>query len=332
MRRREFIAGIGATAALTFRARAQQPVPTVAFVNASPAAVSQRALAAFREGLGETGYVEERNVSVEYHWLDNQFDQLPALMADLVRRRVVAIATPSNVLIATAAKAATATIPIVFSVPIDPVRIGLVASFARPGGNATGIHYLALELAAKRLELLHALAPKATRVAILVNPANGPSGDETLRSVGDAARSIGLQTKVLKASTSGEIDAAFAKLAHDRGDDVYANDVLFVSGDAFFQSRSQQLVALTARDRIPAAYPDRATVAAGGLMNYGPDILEMYRQVGVYAGSILKGAKPGDLPVQQSTKFEFVINRKTAKALGLDIPLMLRMAATELID
>jgi putative tryptophan/tyrosine transport system substrate-binding protein len=334
MRRREFIAGIGGTAVLAFRAKAQQPVPTVAFVNARSAAASQRAVAAFRKGLGETGYVEDRNVIVESHWLDNQFDRLPALMADLVRRRVAAIATPSSALITTAAKAATATIPIpiVFSVPIDPVKTGLVASFARPGGNATGIHYLVLELTAKRLELLHALAPKATRVAILVNPANGPNADETLRSVGDAARSIGLQTKVLNASTSGEIDAAFARLAHDRVDDIYANDVLFVSGDALFQSRSQQLVALTARDRIPAAYPDRAAVAAGGLMNYGADIFDMYRQVGVYAGSILKGAKPADLPVQQSAQFEFVINRRTAKTLGLDIPLMLRLAATELID
>jgi putative tryptophan/tyrosine transport system substrate-binding protein len=332
MRRREFIAGIGGTAAWTLRARAQQPVPTVAFVNANPAAASQRVLAAFREGLGATGYVEDRNVAVECHWLDNQFDRLPALMADVVRRRVAVIATPSNVLIATAAKAATATIPIVFSVPIDPVKTGLVASFARPGGNATGIHYLALELAAKRLELLHTLAPKATRVAILVNPANGPNADETLRSVGDAARSIGLQTKVLKASTSGEIDTAFASLATDGRDDVYANDLLFVTGDAFFQSRNDQLVALTARESIPAAYPDRATVAAGGLMNYGADIVEMYRQVGVYAGTILNGAKPADLPVQQSAKFQFIINRSTAKALGLGIPVILRVAATELID
>jgi putative tryptophan/tyrosine transport system substrate-binding protein len=332
MRRREFIAGIGGTAALTFRARAQQPVPTVAFVNARSATASQRAVAAFRKGLGETGYVEDRNVTVEYHWLDNQFDRLPALMADLVRRRVAAIATPSSTPIATAAKAATATTPIVFSVPIDPVKIGLVTSFARPGGNATGIHYFALELTAKRLELLHELAPKPTRVAILVNPDNSLSADETLRSVGKAARSIGLQTKVLNASTSGEIDAAFARLAHDRGDDVYANDVLFVSADALFQSRSQQLVALAARDKIPAAYPERAAVAAGGLMSYGTDIFEMYRQIGVYTGSILKGAQPADLPVQQSTKFEFVINRKTAKALGLEIPVGLRVFATELVD
>jgi putative tryptophan/tyrosine transport system substrate-binding protein len=334
MRRREFIAGIGGIAAWAFRARAEQPPPTVAFVNAWSAGASQRAVAAFREGLSETGYVEDRNVTVEYYWLDNQFDRLPALMADLVRRRVAVIATPSSPLITTAAKAATATIPIpiVFSIPIDPVKTGLVASFARPGGNATGIHYLARELTAKRLELLHTLAPKATRVAVLVNPANGPSTDETLRNVGDAARSVGLQIKVLNASTSGEIDEAFAKLTHDRGDDVYANDVLFVSGDALFQSRSRQLVALTARDGIPATYPDRATVAAGGLMNYGANIFEMYRQVGVYVGSILRGAKPVDLPVQQSTKFQFVINRKTAKALGLEVPVVLRVFATELID
>jgi putative tryptophan/tyrosine transport system substrate-binding protein len=214
---------------------------------------------------------------------------------------------------------------------LDPVKTGLVASFARPGGNATGVHYIALGLTAKRLELLHTLAPKATRVAILVNPANGPSAAETLRGVGDAARSIGLQTKVLNASTTGEIDAAFARLAHERADDLSANDILYVSADGLFQSRSEQLVALAARDKIPAAYPDRAAVAAGGLVSYGTDFEEMYRQIGVYTGTILKGAKPADLPVQQSTKFEFFINRKTAKALGLVIPVMLRVSA-ELID
>jgi putative tryptophan/tyrosine transport system substrate-binding protein len=330
LRRREFIAGIGGTA-WAFRARAEQPVPTVAFVTARSAAASERAVAAFRKGFGETGYVEDRNATVEYHWLDSQFDRLPGLVADLVRRRVAVIASPNNTLITTTAKAATATIPIVFSVGIDPVKTGLVASFARPGGNATGIHYFALELTAKRLELLHALAPKATRVAILVNPANGPSANETLRSIGDAARSIGLQTKVLNASTSGEIDAAFAKLAHERGDDISVNNILFVSADGLFQSRSEQLVGLAAREKLPAAYPDRATVAAGGLMSYGADITETYRQVGIYAGSILKGAKPADLPVQQSTKFEFAINRKTAKALGLEIPVVLRVSA-DLID
>jgi putative tryptophan/tyrosine transport system substrate-binding protein len=332
MRRREFIAGIGGAAAWSLAARAQQPaLPVVGFVSSRSADASADAQVAFRKGLGETGYSEGRNVTVEYHWLEGQFDRLRALMDDLVRRRVAVIATPNNTLITAAAKAATPTIPIVFSVGLDPVKIGLVASFARPGRNATGINYFALELTAKRLGLLHALAPKATRVAILVNPANSPSAEATLRSVEDAARSIGLQTKVLNAGTSGEIDAAFARLAHERGDDVRPNDMLFVAADGLFQSRSQQLVALTARDKIPAAYPDRAAVAAGGLMSYGTDIMEMYRQVGVYTGNILKGAKPADLPVQQSAKFEFVINRKTAKALGLDIPVML-MVSAELID
>ena len=326
MRRREFIAGIGGTAAWTLRTRAQQPMPTVAFVTARSEHTSLYAANAFRKGLGETGYVQDRNVTVEYHWLDGQFDRLPALMADLVRRRVAVIATPSNTLITTTAKAATATIPIVFSVGTDPVKTGLVASFARPGGNLTGIHYFALEVSAKRLELLHALAPNATRVAILVNPADGPSTNVTLRSVENAARSIGLQSRVLRASTSQEIDAAFARPAEERADDV-----LFVAADGFFQSRGEQLIALTARDKTPAAYPDRATVQAGGLMSYGTDGVDMFRHVGVYTGNILKGAKPADLPVQQSTKFEFVINPKTAKALGLEIPVVLRVSA-DLVD
>jgi putative tryptophan/tyrosine transport system substrate-binding protein len=332
MRRREFIAGICGAAVWWLAAEAQQPtLPVVGFVSSRSADASADGQAAFRKGLGETGYSEGRNVTVEYHWLEGQFDRLRALMDDLVRRRVAVIATPNNTLITTMAKAATPTIPIIFSVGIDPVKTGLVESFARPRGNATGINYFALEVTAKRLGLLHGLAPKATRVAILVNPANGPSAEVTKRSVEDAARSIGLQTKVLNASTSGEIDGAFAKLAHERGDDASPNDILFVAADGFFQSRSRQLVALTTRDKIPAAYPDRAAVAAGGLMSYGTDITEMYRQVGVYTGSVLKGAKPADLPVQQSTKFEFVINRKTVKALGLDIPVML-MVSAELID
>src|SRR6266852_3811798 len=328
MRRRDFITLLGGAALASQRiARAQQPaLPVVGFVNAGSADAAAGFAAAFRKGLGETGYVEGRNVTVEYHWLEGQFDRLPALMADLVRRRVAVIVTPNNTLVTTTAKAATATIPIVFSVGTDPVKTGLVASFARPGGNATGINYFALEVLAKRLGLLHALAPKAARVAILVNPANGPSADLTARSVQVAARSIGLQTKVLNASTSREIDAAVASLAHERADDV-----LFVAPDGLFQSRSEQLVALTARVKIPAAYPDRAAVVAGGLMSYGTDGADTYRQVGVYTGTILKGAKPADLPVQQSTKFEFVINRKTAKALGLEIPVML-MVSAELID
>jgi putative tryptophan/tyrosine transport system substrate-binding protein len=326
LRRREFMAGIGGTAALTFRARAEQPMPTVAFVTPRSEHTSRFAVDAFRKGLGETGYVQDRNVAVEYHWLDGQFDRLRALMADIVRRRVAVITTLNNTLIATTAKGETATIPIVFSVGADPVKNGLVASFARPGGNATGINYFALEVLAKRLGLLHALAPKATRVAILINPANGPSANVTLQSVKDAARSIGLRTRVLRASTSDEIDAAFASLADERADNI-----LFVSPDGFFQSHGEQLVALAARDKIPAAYPDRPTVQAGGLMSYGADAVDMFRQVGVYTGNILKGAKPADLPVQQSTKFDFVINRKTAEALGLEIPVVLRVSA-DLID
>ena len=326
LQRREFIAGIGGTAAWTFCARAQHPLPTVAVVSARSEHTSLYAVDAFRKGLGETGYVEDRNVTVKYHWLDGQFDRLPSLMADIVRRRVAVIATLNNTLIATTAKDATATIPIVFSVGTDPVKNGLVASFARPGGNATGINYFALEVSAKRLALLHSLAPKATRVAILINPADGPSANVTLRSVEDAARSIGLRTRVLKASTIHEIDAAFASLAAERADEV-----LFVAADGFFQSRGEQLVALTARDKIPAAYPDRPAVQAGGLMSYGADAVDMFRHVGVYTGNILKGAKPADLPVQQSTKFDFVIKRTTAKALGLEIPVVLSVSA-DLID
>jgi putative tryptophan/tyrosine transport system substrate-binding protein len=326
MRRREFIAGLGSAVAWPLVAGAQQSaLPVVAFVTPRSAPASAGVVAAFRDGLGETGYVEDQNVTVEYHWLEGQLDRLPELMVDLVRRRVAVIATPSNTLVTISAKAATATIPIVFGVGTDPVERGLVASLARPGGNATGISYLGLVVVAKRLTLLHALAPRA-RVAILVNPANGPSADVTSRSVQDAARSLGLETKVLNASTSREIDAAVASLAHERADDV-----LFVAPDGFFQSRREQLVALTARDKIPAAYADRATVEAGGLMSYdiGPD---MFRQVGVYVGKILKGAKPADLPVHQASNPELFINRKTAKALGLEIPRILMVFAAELID
>src|SRR5262249_9469468 len=231
----------------------------------------------------------------------------------------------NSTIISATAKAATATIPIVFSVGIDPVDTGLVTDFARPDGNVTGIYYFAREVTAKRLEALHALAPKATRVVVLVNPANGPSADAPLQSPADAARSLGLRTKILYASTSHEIDVAFASLAHERGDDV-----LFVAADGFLQSRNEQLIALTARDKIPAAYPNRATVEAGGLMGYDINTA-MYRQVGIYTGKILNGTKVGDLPVQQWAQPELVINRKTAKALGLEIPRIL-MVAAELID
>ena len=245
IRRREFIAGLGSAAAWPVVARAQQPaMPVIGFVNAGSADASAGYVAAFRKGLGETGYVEGQNVTVEYRWLEGQYDRLPALMADLVRRRVAVIATPGSTPAAIAAKAATATIPIVFGVGDDPVKLGLVASLARPGGNVTGINFFAAEVVAKRLALLHELVPKAVRVAVLVNPANAPIAETTLRDVQEAARAIGLQIHVLNASTSREIDAAFATLARERP------DALFVAPDAFFTSRRVQIATLAARDRI----------------------------------------------------------------------------------
>src|SRR5262252_5874704 len=322
MKRREFITLLsGAAAAWPLAARGQQPaMPVVGLVNARSPEASERQVAAFRKGLNEAGYVEGQNVTVEYHWLIGQYDRLPSLMADLVRRRVAVIATPGATLPALAAKAATATVPIVFGVGEDPVGLGLVASFARPGGNATGINIFLNGLVAKRLGLLHELVPKAVRVAVLVNPANAPSAEATLRDLPEAARSIGLQIWVLNASTSREIEAAFAALVRERA------DALFVAPDAFFVSRRVQFVTLAARYGIPTAHNAREEVEAGGLMSYGTDNLDMWRQVGAYTGQILKGAKPADLPVLQSTKFEFVINLQTARALGLDVSLQLQRA------
>jgi putative tryptophan/tyrosine transport system substrate-binding protein len=327
MKRREFITLIGGAAvAWPLTGRAQQPaLPVVAFIREGSADASARFAAAFRKGLNETGYVEGQNVTVGYHWLEGQYDRLPALMADLVRRQVAVIATIGNVT-SLAAKAATATIPIVFGVGDDPVKLGLVASLARPGGNATGINFFVQEVVAKRLRLLHELVPKAVRVAVLVNPRNASAAESTLRGVQEAAPTIGLQTQILNASTIGEIDAAFATLARERP------DALFVAGDAFFLDRRVQFATLTARDRIPAAYSVREPVAAGGLMSYGPDIADAFRQVGVYTGSILKGAKPADLPVLQSTKFEFVINLQTARALGIEVPPGVVSIADEIIE
>jgi putative tryptophan/tyrosine transport system substrate-binding protein len=326
MKRREFIVGLGSAAAWPVMAWAQQPaLPVVAFFDAGSEDVSAGRVGAFRKGMNVTGYVEGQNVTIEYHWLEGQFDRLPALMVDLVRRRVAVIATPGSDAAAIAAKAATVTIPIVFGVGQDPVKLGLVASLARPGGNATGFSFLNQELAAKRLQLLHDLVPKAVRVAVLVNPANGPAAETQLRGVQDAASTFGLQIHVFNASTSSEIDAAFASLAHERP------DALFVAADAFFGSRAVQFATLTARDRIPAAYINRDHVVAGGLMSYGTNTADRFRQVGVYTGSILKGAKPADLPVVQSTKFEFVINMQTAKALGIDVPPTLHAIADEVI-
>ena len=327
MRRRDFIKLIaGSIAAWPLAARAQQPaMPLVGLVNGRSAQDAARNTAAFRKGLNETGYVEGQNVTVEYQWLEGQYDRLPSLIAQL-SRRVAVIATPGLTAGAQAAKAATTTIPIVFGVAEDPVKLGLVASLARPGGNATGINVFTSEVTAKRLGLLHDLVPKAVRVAVLVNPANAPIAETMLREVPQAARAIGLQIQVLNASTSREIEAAFATLVRDRA------DALFVAPDAFFVSRRVQFSTLAARHGIPAAYTTREDVEAGGLMSYGTDILDMWRQVGVYTGQILKGAKPAELPVLQSTKFEFVINTQTARALGLEVPNSLQLLADEVIE
>ena len=327
MQRREFITLFGGAAAVwPLAVRAQQPtMPVVGFIRDGSADESTRFVAAFRKGLSETGYVEGQNVTVEYHWLEGRYDRLPALLADLIRRKVAVIATPGNVP-SIAAKAATATIPIVFGAGEDAVRLGLVASLNRPDGNATGINFFGGEVVTKQLGLLHELVPKAIRVAVLVNPANTKTAEFYLRQVQEAAPTLGLQIHTLNASTIGEIDAAFATLARERP------DALFVTGDAFFVSRRGQLATLTAVNKIPAAYQNRDYAVAGGLMSYGTDIADMHHQVGVYTGKILKGAKPADLPVLQSTKFEFVINLQTARALGIEVPSGLLSIADEVIE
>jgi putative tryptophan/tyrosine transport system substrate-binding protein len=328
MRRREFISlfGIGAFA-WPVAARAQRTaMPVIAFVaGGSPEADASYA-AAFRKGLRETGYIEGQNVAVEYHWLEGQYDGLSTLMADLVRREVAVITTPATRPATLAAKAATTTIPIVFGIAGDPVQLGLVASLDRPGGNATGINFLVAEVAAKRLRLLHDLVPKAARVAVLINPANPSNAESTLQDLQQAAPAMGLQIYVINASTVSEIDAAFALLARERP------DALFVAPDVFFDSRRQQFVALAARQKLSASYANRVLPAAGGLMSYGTDFEEAYRQVGVYTGSVLKGTKPADLPVQQSTKFEFVINLQTARVLGIEVPPGVLSIADEVIE
>ena len=307
--RRKFISALGGAAvAWPLAAHAQQPsMPVVGLIIAGSPDASATVAAAFRKGLNETGYVEGQNVTVEYHWLEGQYDQMPALISDLVRRRVAVIATPSTPP-ALAAEAATAAIPIVFGVGEDPVQLGLVASLAQPGGNATGINFFLNEVVVKRLRLLHDLVPKAVRVAVLVNPANTTNTEPTLRAVQEAAPAIGLQIQILNATTIGEIDAAFTALAREHC------DALFVGPDPLFTIRRGQFATLTARDRIPATYARREFVAAGGLMSYGTDLPDASHQIGVYTGRILKGAKPADLPVVQPTKFEFAINLQTARA------------------
>jgi putative ABC transport system substrate-binding protein len=301
-------------------------MPVVGLVTGGSPEAAVRMGGGFRRGLNEGGYVEGQNVTVEYQWLDGQYDRLPSLMADLVRRRVAVIATPGSNPAALAAKAATTTIPIVFGVGADPIELGLVASLARPGGNATGINFFVADIAAKRLGLLHDLVPKAVRIAVLINPANASTAEATLRDMPEAARAIGLQIVVLNASTGREIEAAFATLVRDRA------DALFVGADAFFNSQRVQLANMAARHAIPTAFAVREYVDAGGLMSYGTSLADVYRHVGAYSGRILKGARPADLPVLQSTKFELVINLQTARMLGLTVPDKLLVAAEEVIE
>ena len=326
MRRREFVSLLGGTAlAWPLVARAQQPaMPVIGFLDTrSPDGMTDR-LRAFREGLKDSGYVERENVAIEYRWAENQLDRLPELAAELVRRQVAVIAATSTYS-AFAANAATTTTPIVFLVGEDPVRLGLVASLARPGGNLTGINNFTVELTVKRLELLREMVPGAARIAVLVNPAN-IAIETTLRDVQSAARVMGLQIQVLNASTSREIDAAFATFVRERPDAV------FVSLDVFFISRRAQLVNLASRHALPATYPLREFAEVGGLMSYGTNIADTFRHIGVYAGRILKGAKPADLPVVQSTKFELVINAWSARMLGLAVPPTLIATADEVIE
>jgi putative ABC transport system substrate-binding protein len=327
MNRREFITLLGGAAAWPLVARAQQPaMPVIGLLGpTSPDNLADR-LRAFRRGLAETGYVEGQNVAIEYRLAQGQLDRLPALAADLVRRQVSVIAVPGSAAAALAATAATQTIPIAFGVPEDPVKLGLVASLARPGGNATGINFFNAEVTAKRLGLLRELMPAATRVAVLVNPANVGRGASTREDIEPAARVLGLQIQFYDASTNQEIDAAYATLVRERP------DALLVAPDVFFTSRRVQLIGLAARHALPAAYSVREFVEAGGLMSYGTNITDMYRQVGVYSGRILNGQKPADLPVVQATKFELIINLQTARLLGVDVPPMMLARADEVIE
>ena len=327
MKRREFITLLGGAAAWPLAVRAQQvAMPVIGYLNSvTPEGYPSGYLPALRRGLKESGYVESENVAIEYRWAENQPERLAALAADLVRRQVKVIVAWGP-LASMAAVRATATISIVFAVPEDPVRLGLVASLARPGGNLTGINWFAGEVTAKRLGLLRELVPGAARVAVLVNPADAKYTEATLREVGPSARAMGLQTQVVKASTIREINEAFATFVHDRP------DALFVGTDPFFNGRRTQLVHLSTRHAIPTSYPARDYAEVGGLMSYGANIADAWRQCGSYTGRILNGAKPSDLPVVQSSKFELVINVQTATMLGLTVPQALLVAADEMIE
>jgi putative ABC transport system substrate-binding protein len=327
VKRRAFISLLGgAAAAWPLAARGQQAMPVVGFLNpASLEAVADR-VRGFRVGLNDTGYLEGEGVAVEYRWGNGRFDRMPALASELVQRKVAVIAATGGAASALAAKGASATIPVVFSLAQDPVGLGLVASLARPGGNATGINFFSGELVTKRLQLLRELIPGAARVAVLVNPTNTVNTDTTLKDVQAAAGPVGLQIRVFGASTISEINAAFATIVRER------LDAVFVGQDGFFNSRRVQLTNLASRYALPATYGGRDFTVAGGLMSYGSDITDAYRQVGIYVGRILKGAKPADLPVVQASRFELIINTQAAQLLGLTVPPTLLSVADEVIE
>jgi putative tryptophan/tyrosine transport system substrate-binding protein len=328
LRRREFIAALGSAAvAWPLAVRAQQPaMPVVGFLHSASASAYTGLVTAFRKGLSEAGYSEGQNVAIEFRWGEGRNENLPALATELVRRQVAIIVTPGSTAATLAAKAATTTIPIVFLSAVDPVKTGLVASLNRPGGNVTGVSDIGVQLAAKRLGLLHELLPGAARFALLVNPGNPGVTEPFVTEVQTAASVIGRQIEVVVASTNSDIDKAFVTLLNKRA------EALIVSTDALFVNRRVQLVTLAARHAVPAMYFRREFAEAGGLMSYGSNLADQFRQVGIYAGRILKGEKPAEMPVQLPTKFEFVVNLQTAKALGLDVPAILLARADEVIE
>jgi putative ABC transport system substrate-binding protein len=327
IRRREFITLLGGPVAWPLAARAQQAaVPVIGVLGAvAPERLTER-WRAFRQGLKEAGYVEGENVAIEYRWAENELDRLPARAADLVQKQVAVIFATGGTAPVIAAKAATTAIPIVFTIPEDPVQLGLATSLSRPGGNLTGVNFLVGELVTKRLEVLHELVPAMTRVAVLVNPANPARAETQVREAESAARGMGLQVQSFKAASGREINAVFATFRRERP------DALFVSPDPYFVVRRSQIVTLAARHAIPTSFSVREAVEAGGLMSYGTDLSDVYRQAGVYTARILKGAKPADLPIVQTTKFELVINAQTALMLGLTVPPTLLSTADEMIE
>jgi putative ABC transport system substrate-binding protein len=324
--RRELITILGGAAAWPLAARAQQPaMPVIGFLGTGLPEADAYRVAAFRQGLNETGYVEGQNVAIEFRWAQNDNTRLPELAGDLIRRRVTVIATPFSTPAALAAKAATASIPIVFSMGGDPVQLGLVSSLNRPGANVTGLSYMAVQLAAKRVELLHELVPEATRIAVLVNPTN-PLSDSLVRDAQAAASTVGLRIDVLVAGADHEIDSAFASLVRMRA------DALMVGPDTLFANHRVDLALLAVRHAMPTVFPFRDDAEAGGLMSYGASVAEEFRLVGTYTGRILRGEKPADMPVMQPTKFELVLNLKTARALGLAVPPTLLARADVVIE